>query len=168
MVTTYIGLGSNLGDRWATLRTAVGQLRTLGQVTAVSSLYETEPVGYRDQPWFLNAVVILETALEPQELLHRLLEIERAAGRRRLFPNAPRTLDLDLLLYDAVVMASEELVVPHPRLHERAFVLVPLVELAPDLIHPQFEVPMRVLLDALGERATEVRRLAGPEWVNEG
>lgn len=167
-MTAYIGLGSNLGGRWATLRTAVGQLCTLGRVTAVSSLYETEPVGYRDQPWFLNAVVILETVLEPQELLHRLLEIERAAGRRRLFPNAPRTLDLDLLLYDAVVMASEELVVPHPRLHERAFVLVPLVELAPDLIHPQFEVPMRVLLDALGERATEVRRLAGPEWVNEG
>ncbi len=168
MMTTYIGLGSNLGDRWATLRTAVRQLRTLGQVTVVSSLYETEPVGYRDQPWFLNAVVILETALEPQELLHRLLEIERAAGRRRLFLNAPRTLDLDLLLYDAVVMASEELVVPHPRLHERAFVLVPLVELALDLIHPLFEVPMRALLDALGERATEVRRLAGPEWVNEG
>ncbi|MFN3338047.1 MAG: 2-amino-4-hydroxy-6-hydroxymethyldihydropteridine diphosphokinase, partial [Thermomicrobium sp.] len=105
MVTAYIGLGSNLGDRWSTLRIAVWQLRTLGRVRAVSSLYETEPVGYRDQPWFLNAVAILETALESKELLHRLLEIERAAGRRRSFPNAPRTLDLDLLLYDAVVLA---------------------------------------------------------------
>ncbi len=167
-MTAYIGLGSNLGDRWSTLRAAVCQLRALGRVTAVSSLYETEPVGYLDQPWFLNAVVILETALEPQELLQCLLGIERALGRRRSFPNAPRTLDLDLLLYDAVVIASEDLVVPHPRLHERAFVLIPLLELAPDLVHPQLAVPMRTLFAALGERAAEVRRLAGPEWVNEG
>jgi len=167
-VIAYIGLGSNLGDRQATLRQAVRRLGTYGRVVAVSSLYETEPVGYRDQPWFLNAVVALETTLGPRELLAALLAIERDFGRERTFRNAPRTLDLDLLLYDGLVEQSEDLSIPHPRLHERSFVLVPLAEIAPELSHPLFAVPVRVLLERLGDRATEVRRVAGPEWVSEG
>lgn len=136
MTTAYIGLGSNLGDRMATLRTAVLRLETLGRIAGISSLYETEPIGYLEQPPFLNAVVALDTELAPGELLSALLRIERDLGRKRSFPNAPRTLDLDLLLVDDLVLDIPELTLPHPRLHERAFVLVPLAELAPEMVHP--------------------------------
>lgn len=136
MTTAYIGLGSNLGDRMATLRTAVLRLESLGRIAGISSLYETEPVGYLEQPPFLNAVVALDTELAPGELLSALLRIERDLGRKRSFPNAPRTLDLDLLLVDDLVLDIPELTLPHPRLHERAFVLVPLAELAPEMVHP--------------------------------
>jgi len=165
MVIAYIGLGSNLGDRRETLRRAVRRLGDYGRIVAVSSLYETEPVGFREQPWFLNAVVALATELDPRRLLQTLLAIEREAGRERTFRNAPRTLDLDLLLYDTFVEESEELSIPHPRLHERAFVLVPLVEIAPDLVHPRLGVTVRDLLERLGDAATEVRCIAEPAWV---
>ena len=121
--TAYIGLGANLGDRAATLREAARRLGALGRITAVSSLYETEPVGFRDQPPFLNAVIALETGLTPAALFQGLLTIERELGRIRTFRNAPRTLDLDVLLLDDLVMETPELTLPHPRLHERAFVL---------------------------------------------
>ena len=124
--TAYIGLGANLGDRAATLREAARRLGALGRITAVSSLYETEPVGFRDQPPFLNAVIALETGLTPAALFQGLLTIERELGRIRTFRNAPRTLDIDILFYDGQVIETPPLVVPHPRLHERAFVLVPL------------------------------------------
>ena len=136
MATAYIGLGANLGDRAATLREAVRRLATLGTVSTVSSLYETEPVGYQEQPPFLNAVVVLETSLAPIELLRALFEFERDLGRARTFRNAPRTLDLDLLLFDDIVLSTPKLTVPHPRLHERAFVLVSLAEIAPGARHP--------------------------------
>ncbi len=132
----YVALGANLGDRLANLREAVRRLRELGHVEAVSSVYETDPVGYDDQPSFLNAVARLRTNLEPRALLAGLLAIEADLGRIRTFPNAPRTLDLDLLLYDDLILDAPDLTLPHPRLHERAFVLVPLVEVAPDLVHP--------------------------------
>lgn len=136
IATAYIAFGANLGDRLSTLRDAVRGLRRIGQVTGTSTVYETEPVGYVDQPAFLNAVVSLETALSPRQLLDALLRIEAEHGRERTFRNAPRTLDLDLLLYDDLMIDEPGLTIPHPRLHERAFVLAPLTEIGGDVMHP--------------------------------
>ena len=136
----YVGLGSNLGDREATLHAAIERLRQDPEidVIAVSTLRETEPVGYVDQPPFLNGAVALETALAPEELLARLQAIERDLGRvREGVPRyGPRTCDLDLLLYDNLELETPELIVPHPRLTERRFALEPLVELDPQLSLP--------------------------------
>ncbi len=134
----YVGLGANLGDREETLQRALRLLDGEGiDVTAVSTLRETEPVGYLDQPLFLNGVARVATRLTPQELLTALLEVERELGRDRSGPRfGPRTVDLDLLLYDQLVLDEEGLTVPHPRLHERRFVLEPLNELAPGLLIP--------------------------------
>lgn len=140
MARAFVGLGSNLGDRDATLRAALVRLRALPQteVTAVSSFRDTAPVGTMEQPRFLNGVAELETGLTPRALLTALLEIERSRGRDRATvpPRGPRTLDLDLLLYDRKTIDEDGLVVPHPRMHERSFVLAPLVELDPDLEVP--------------------------------
>jgi 2-amino-4-hydroxy-6-hydroxymethyldihydropteridine diphosphokinase len=163
MATAYIGLGSNLGDRLATIRTAVQRLRTLGRVAAVSSLYETVPVGYREQPRFLNAVVALDTALAPSDLLSALLGIENDLGRTRTFPNAPRTLDLDLLLVGDEILETTDLTLPHPRLHERAFVLVPLAEITPQAIHPGSGKSIRELLHALPDRGGVA--VYAPAWA---
>jgi 2-amino-4-hydroxy-6-hydroxymethyldihydropteridine diphosphokinase len=137
--TAYIGLGSNLGDREATLRRALARLNaTLGvRVVAVSSFRETDPVGFTEQPKFVNAVAAVETELDPRALLETLLSIERAMGRTRDGPRfGPRTIDLDLLLFGDEVVDEPGLRVPHPRLHERTFVLKPLAELEPGLIVP--------------------------------
>jgi 2-amino-4-hydroxy-6-hydroxymethyldihydropteridine diphosphokinase len=143
---------------------AVQRLETLGRIAGVSSLYETEPVGYLEQPRFLNSVVALDTALAPAGLLDGLLGIERDLGRMRSFPNAPRTLDLDLLMVDNVILDTPELTLPHPRLHERAFVLVPLAEIAPKLVHPGFGMTMQELLHTLPDQGgVEVSASAGWE-----
>jgi 2-amino-4-hydroxy-6-hydroxymethyldihydropteridine diphosphokinase len=151
MPLVYVGLGANLGDREQTIRRALELLRSDPEidVVAVSSLRETDPVGYTDQPSFLNGAAALRTELSPRALLDRLLEIERDLGRERSGPRyGPRTIDLDLLLYDSEVLNEPELQIPHPRLAERAFVLEPLAELDSDL-----EVPgkgsVRALLAAL-------------------
>ena len=139
MARAYVGLGSNLGDRAATLSRAVELLgREPGiEVVAVSSFRETDPVGYLDQPPFLNGAVAVETSLAPGAVLDALLEVERVLGRTRLGPRyGPRTVDLDLLLMDEIVVDGPGLTVPHPRLHERAFALEPLLELDPDLVVP--------------------------------
>jgi len=140
MIYAYVGLGSNLGDRQGTLRAAVGRLRHLPEteVLRVSTLRDTDPVGYIDQPRFLNGVVELGTGLSARRLLGRLLELERAFGRDRASVpvQGPRTLDLDLLLYGNDVIDEPGLEVPHPRLHERRFVLEPLAELDPSLEVP--------------------------------
>src|SRR5262245_10369715 len=163
MVEAFIGLGANLGERERTLRTAIRRLAELGEVAAVSSLYETEPVGYLDQPPFLNAVVRLETRLTPTELVRGLLAIEQDLGRRRTFRNAPRAIDLDLLLMDDLVVDSPLLTLPHPRLHERSFVLVPLAEIAPGVKHPLFAADAAQLLAALPSRHGIALR-AGKGW----
>ncbi len=147
----FIGLGSNLGDRSSCLERAIGLLgRTEGiRVVGVSSFRETEPVGYLDQPPFLNGAVALETDLPARELLDRLLAVERELGRERTGPRfGPRTIDLDLLLYGDQVIDEPGLTVPHPRLHERAFVLEPLVELDPELRLPDGRL-VRDLLSGL-------------------
>lgn len=164
MATAYIGLGANLGNRMAMLQVAIQRLQTLGRIERVSSLYETEPVGYLEQPPFLNAVVALDTALAPAELLDALLGIERDLGRMRTFPNAPRTLDLDLLMVDNVNLDTPEVTLPHPRLHERAFVLVPLAEIAPELVHSGAGKTMSELLQTLPDQCgVEVFAAAGWE-----
>ena len=164
MATAYIGLGANLGDRMTTLRMAIQRLETLGRIAAVSSLYETEPVGYLEQPSFLNAVVALDTELAPADLMSGLLGIERDLGRARSFPNAPRTLDLDLLMVDDVILDTPELTLPHPRLHERAFVLVALAEIAPGLVHPGSGETIQELLHTLPDQGgVEVSAAAGWE-----
>ena len=131
MTVAYVGLGANLGDREAAIRAAAAAL----PATRLSTIRETEPWGYADQPPFLNAVAEVETDLSPRALLERLLEIERSLGRRRGGPRwGPRTIDLDLLLFGAQTIDEPGLIVPHPRLAERAFVLEPLAELAPSLL----------------------------------
>jgi len=129
----YIGLGSNLAEPQSQVESALGELDALPRtrVVARSSLYRTAPLGFAPQPDFVNAVAAVETSLGAHELLHALQTLEAAHQRRRSFPNAPRTLDLDLLLFGDERIADAELVVPHPRMHERAFVLAPLAEIAP-------------------------------------
>jgi 2-amino-4-hydroxy-6-hydroxymethyldihydropteridine diphosphokinase len=138
MPLVYIGLGANLGDRKETIRAALDHLAGADiSVLRVSALRETDPVGYEEQPRFLNGVAEVETALEPLELLDRLLAVERELGRTREGPRfGPRTIDLDLLLYGDLVLRHPRLTIPHPRLAERGFVLEPLAELDPDLVVP--------------------------------
>lgn len=137
-VRAYIGLGANLGDAGATVTAAMAALAHLPGTTlaACSPLYRSAPVGYLDQPDFVNAVAAIDTELAPHAVLDGLLAIEQEFGRRRSFRNAPRTLDLDLLLYGELELHDERLTVPHPRMHQRAFVLVPLAGIAPALALP--------------------------------
>ena len=155
-VTAFIGLGSNLGDRAANLASARHALRELGEVSAESPAYETAPWGVdREQPRYLNQVARLETALEPADLLRRLLEIETELGRERQRPGQARVIDLDLLLYGRRVIDEPGLTVPHPRMHLRAFVLAPLADIAPELMHPVLGKTVADLLAGLEVRGVE-------------
>lgn len=157
-VRAYISLGSNIGDRAKTLNDALRAIAAAGmRVTRVSSFYETEPADAPQQGWFLNAVAEMETSLPAPELLRELAAIEQAFGRQRVVYRGPRTLDLDILLYGASVLRTSELEVPHPRMAERRFVLVPLAELAPELQHPVLHKSVSELLSATND-ANEVRR----------
>ena len=135
MIRAYVALGANLGRPEATLKEAIASLAKIPETSliAVSSLYQTAPVGLKRQPDFINAVAEIETDLNPLALLDRLLEIETQHGRERPFPNAPRVLDLDVLLYEGVATSSPALTLPHPRMHTRGFVMLPLAEIAPKI-----------------------------------
>ncbi len=143
----YLALGSNMGSRLANLKAAISNLTPQMTVKVKSSVYETPPWGFTEQSEFLNQVIMGETYLQPQALLSHLKRLEAALGRVPGFQNGPRLIDLDILFYDDLVLDTPPLVVPHPRLHERAFVLVPLTEIAPDLIHPVLDKPIHELLD---------------------
>lgn len=136
MPAVFLGLGTNLGDREANLRAALATLSRHVDIERVSSVYHSEPVGFRDQPDFWNIVARAETQLTPQTLVDALLSVERELGRQRSFRNAPRLIDIDLLLYGEDIISTERVQVPHPRMSGRAFVLRPLVELAPNVRDP--------------------------------
>lgn len=162
MATAYLGLGSNLGNREANLRMALRGLSRLSRLVDVSSLYETKPEG-PPQPLFYNAACIIETGLEPLPLLRFLKSLEREIGRRPAAEaGAPRPIDLDILLYDALVLHEDDLEIPHPRMAARGFVLVPLAEIAPQLVHPTSGRAVRELLDAVSQEG--VLRIASRGW----
>ena len=148
----YIALGSNLDDRQANLETAIESLGTGIRVLKQSSIYETPPWGYEEQPAFLNMVIKAETRLAPEELLKFIKTLETDLGRKATFRNGPRLIDMDILFYDQSVVDLPGLVIPHPHLQERGFVLVPLAEIAPDLIHPMLRINMRELLSRVDRK----------------
>jgi len=154
----YLGLGSNIGDRDANLRDAIQRLAAADlKILRVSPVYETEPVDYADQRWFLNLVVEAQTSLFPMMLLSRIGRIERELGRVRTIPKGPRTIDIDILLYGKAVVRTARLEVPHPRMGDRRFVLAPLADLSPELRHPVTHQTIRRMLEAAPPQA--VRRL---------
>jgi len=156
--TVYLSIGSNLGDRHGRIRAALQDLAAAGiEPAAVSAVYETEPLGLTDQPWFLNLAAEARTSLDPEAVLDRCQQIELAHGRVRSFPGAPRTLDIDILLYDDLRLSSPRLHIPHPRIAERRFVLVPMAEIAGGVVHPLLGLEFRTLLARCGD-SSQVRR----------
>ena len=153
MAIAYLCLGSNIGDRVGYVQQATKMLVESGDVTIVrsSALYETEPWGKPDQCWFLNAVIEVKTKLKPKELLALCLETEKHLGRDRAkeIHWSSRTIDIDILLYDDIIYEDEDLIIPHQHLHERAFALVPLLELVPDLVHPKLKKSLLELHEAI-------------------
>jgi len=144
----YLALGSNMGNRAANLKEAISSLAPQMEVKAKSKVYETPPWGYAEQEKFLNQVVKVNTYVEPEPLLKHLKRLEIVLGRKASFQNGPRLIDIDILFYDDLIYESALVTVPHPRLHERGFVLLPLMDIAPDLIHPVKEKSVRDLLGA--------------------
>lgn len=154
MTTVYLSLGSNVGDRPGNLRAAVTALGQEMTVTAISSLYATEPVGVADQPAFLNLALAADTDLPPHDLLALVKRIEVEVGRRPTYRWGPRVVDIDIILYDELVLDIPDLVIPHPEMINRAFVLVPLAEIAPHAVHPTLHLPVADLLARVPGRET--------------
>ena len=145
----YLSLGSNVGDREAQLQDALAKLAAVGSVVATSSFYETEPVEFTQQPWFLNCAIALETNKTPEQLMAAILRIEEEMGRRRVQKKGPRSIDIDILLFGDTIINYPELTIPHPAMHQRRFVLEPLAEIAPELLHPVLKKTIGELLDSL-------------------
>lgn len=161
MKTVYLSLGSNVGDRERSLQGSIDLLGEAGlRILRSSPVYETEPLEYRAQGWFLNLVLEAESGLFPLQLLHKIQRVEKELGRRRTVAKGPRSIDIDILLFGKFVVETPELVIPHPKMHERRFVLEPMAELAPDLRHPVLRRTMRDLL--AGTQAQVARRV---EWT---
>jgi 2-amino-4-hydroxy-6-hydroxymethyldihydropteridine diphosphokinase len=156
--TAYLSLGSNLGDRAVNLRTAIAQLDAAGRLLTVSSFYETQPVDLPNQPWFLNCVAAIDTEKTPPELLQLVLQVEAEMGRLRMQKKGPRNIDIDIVLFGYRGVDEPGLKIPHPAMHQRRFVLEPLVEIAPEVRHPALGKTARELLAELGAGQT-VRRL---------
>ena len=160
----YLSLGSNLGDREANLNQALSGLRNLGEVVAVSSFYETEPVEVTSQPFFLNCAVKMDTEKMPRQMLAGILDIEREMGRRRTQIKGPRNIDIDILLFGTSIIETKGLTIPHPALHQRRFVLEPLAEIAPEARHPVFKRNIKELRDSL-PAGQAVRKIGRPAPV---
>jgi 2-amino-4-hydroxy-6-hydroxymethyldihydropteridine diphosphokinase len=159
-VLAYLSIGSNVGNREPRMREALERLDSAGRVVAVSSFYETEPVEFTEQPWFLNCAAALETSLSPPQLMASILRIEQEMGRRRLQKKGPRSIDIDILLFGNLIVSSADLTIPHPSMPQRRFVLEPLAELAPQALHPSLNKTILELRDALPPGQT-VRRTPG-------
>ncbi len=149
----YIGIGSNIGDKVGMCERAISEILKLDRhkLLAKSSFYKTQPIGYKDQDWFINGVIKIETSLSPLELVRGLKAVELKLGRKETFRWGPRLIDLDLLFFDHEEIKTEELCVPHPHLHKRKFVLIPMAEIDRDFIHPVFKMTIQELLDNLQE-----------------
>lgn len=157
MSVVFISIGSNLGNRVQNCLNAIEEICSFSKLSAVSSAYETEPVGVNDQPWFVNCVVKIETALSPLSLLKQLQDTEQKLGRRCKGTLEPRTIDLDIVFYDNLVFKTQELVIPHPRAHKRRFVLEPMCEIEPDFLHPVIGLSIRELLNQLVDYGKVIR-----------
>ena len=154
MATAYIGIGSNLGNRHENCLRAIELLQRKQVIaTKLSSLYETEPWGMKDQPRFINMAIQIETSLEPSELLTVLKEIEKEIGREKSSKWEPRTIDLDILLFDDIILNEDNLTIPHPLMHERDFVLRPLCEIAPDIHHPLLKLSICELMQQFHKKS---------------
>lgn len=154
MNRAYIGIGTNMGDRELNLQEALGELAALpeNEIISISSIYETDPVGYIDQGKFLNMVICINTNFSAQSLLAACMKIEQKLGRKREIRWGPRTIDLDILLYNQENIVTKNLIVPHPRMLERAFVVIPLVEIDKDIVLPDIDKPLREVMDDIPEK----------------